>query len=157
MSGFSGRLTQGLSLQKALYFPFTPQSLISLLLPFSTVKNPEFFKTDFSMNNLYFGLLMFIVFIYGLLKSKKGIEKILLGFGLISLLASFGNYLPIRKLMFSYLPFMNQFRMPSYFSYFAVFSFILSAGIHLPGFLKSFQEKRKRILLITLPILLLFS
>lgn len=132
----------GLAEDSVSMFPFSPQSLISLILPFSTVKNPEFFNTDISMTNLYVGILPLLFFIIGLRKRVNGLHFIILIFGLFCLLASFGDYLPLRKLTYSVMPFMDMFRGSAYFRLFALIAIVLTAGISFERILSGEIAKR---------------
>ena len=146
------------TLTKALFCPFSPQSCISFILPFATVKNIEFFSTDFSMSNAYFGILMFLFFILGIFIKKPFQFKILFYFGLFALAASFGNYLPVREFLFNYVPMMNIFRFPSVFRLFTIIGFLFIAAYWLEKFLNNnFDKSRKslKISLITLISLLI--
>ncbi|MBT4728406.1 MAG: YfhO family protein [Bacteroidetes bacterium] len=152
-------IADGISLQSALINPLTPQSLVSLLIPFATVKNPSFFNTDLSMANIYIGLIMLIFSISFLLRKNKIKYWLILLLSLFCLLASFGEYLPIRKFLYDYFPLMNLFRFPSYFSYFTQLAFLIFAGLGLSRFLKSPETEKKKLFWISMPILivLLFS
>ncbi len=141
----------GLPLKEALYFPLSPQSLVSLLIPFSVIKETEFFNTDISMTNVYMGMFLLMFLIYSLFRKKQTIEKILLYFGLFSLLASFGEYLPVRKFLYDYIPFMNLSRFPSLFRIFTIITFLIIAGIHLSKFLYE-KEKNRNLLFIIITV-----
>lgn len=146
--------TSEFTVAKALYCPFSPQSCISFLLPFATTNFPDIFSTDISMSNAYFGILMFLFFVMGVFVKKTVHYKILLGFGLFSLAASFGNYLPVREFLFNYVPLMNLFRFPSVFRLFAIIGFLFAGAYWLENFIQNDFEKNRRKLKIGLIILL---
>lgn len=52
----------GLSVEKVSSIPFTPQSLLSLVFPFASVKSEDFFKTNLTMNNIYIGIFFYYFF-----------------------------------------------------------------------------------------------
>ncbi len=138
--------TNDFKVAQALFCPFSPQSSISFLLPFAAVKNLDFFNTDLSMTNAYFGILMFLFFILGIFVKKPSIYKILFGYALFCLLVSFGSYLPLREFLFDYVPLMNLFRFPSVFRLFVIIGFILTGAYWFDGFLKSgFELNRKKL------------
>ena len=141
---------QGMSLNASLYLPLSPQSLLSLLIPFSVIKDTNFFSTDISMTNIYMGMFLLIFFIYSLFRKKKAIEKIFLYFGVFALLASFGEYLPVRKFLYNYIPFMNLFHFPSFFRIFTIITFLVIAGIHLSNFTNQVKIYKKLIFKIAL-------
>jgi len=152
--------TSQFTIEKALFSPFSPQSSISFLLPFATTNFPDFFSTDISMSNAYFGILMFLFFVMGLFLTKPVPYKILLLFGFFSLAASFGNYLPVRELLFNYVPMMNVFRFPSVFRLFTMLGFLCAGAYWFENFLQNdFDKNRKNLkaALITLLILLMTS
>jgi len=114
----------GMTLDVANFNPLSPQCLISLLTPFAIVKKNEFFATDISMANTYLGLTVLVFIFAALFRKKSGEEKIFLGFGTIALIASLGEYTPMREILFRYFPLLNLFRFPSIFSYFTLLTFV---------------------------------
>ncbi len=159
ISGLSDRLSSGLTYKKAILFPFTFKSLVSLITPFATVKNPAFFNTDLSMSNMHFGLIMLIIFTATIFKRKTGLQWVLLTFGLVCFLASLGDTLPVHRFFYQYLPLFNRLRMPAYFTLFAVFAILFSTGIYLSYMLKQINSYRKSLVALTaisLTILLIF-
>lgn len=137
----------GISLQDAWFMPLTPQSMLSLLTPFATVGQPEFWQTDVSMNNLYFGITFLGFLVAGLdLRGSSILFRILMVFGAVCLLAAMGPYTPVREWLYGYVPLMNLFRMSAWFAWFSLVAFLLAAGrglekfisdprSHLPGWL----------------------
>lgn len=126
----------GISLQDAWIMPFSPQSLLSLLTPFATVGQPEFWQTDVSMNNLYFGITLLAFLRLGLAwKQSSTLFRIFLIFGVVSMLAAMGPFTPVREGLFRYVPLMNLFRMSAWFAWFALVAFILTASRGLEGFI----------------------
>lgn len=115
----------GTSLADAQFMPFSPRSLISLILPFASVKDTAFFDTDLSMNNAYVGLLMLMFYLLAWFRKKSRLENIFWLFGLVFLFAAFGRYTPVREWLYDYAPLMNLFRMTAFFRYFAIISIIL--------------------------------
>lgn len=125
----------GMLYEKAAVCPLSPQSLLSFLLPFSTVNGQEFFNTDPSMSNMHFGIGMIPFIILFLFHKKDRLDYFLLSFASICLLASFGNYTPVHKFIFDYIPLMNLFRFPSYFSLFTVLILLILAGKKMEEFI----------------------
>jgi hypothetical protein len=135
----------GLSSMAAEKFAFTPQSLISLILPFSAIKEKGFFLTDFSMTNAFMGVIMLIGAILGLVKRKPGELHILIVFGLLFLLASFGKYTPVQSWLFAYVPFLNLFKYPCFYRFFTMIAFIMSAGYYFTHYCSKENRKELRI------------
>jgi hypothetical protein len=130
VSGYLSRLGD-FELEQALFSPFSPNSFVSFILPLATATKTEFFHSDLSMRNAYFGIFTFILFILGFF-SKKPLEiKVLFFFGLFALTAAVGEYLPVREFLFKYIPMMNTFRFPSVFRLFFIIGAILSALYYL--------------------------
>ena len=143
---------EGLSLETAHFNPFSPRCMISFILPFGVVKEHFWFDTDYAMANGYFGIIFFLFFIYSLFLKKPAILKILLWWGIFTLLASMGKYTPVRELLFRFIPFMDLFRFPSMFRLFSLISFILLAGWGMQHFL---NYRKKILLLKSLSIIML--
>ncbi len=143
VSPFIGQYGGG-SLDWAQMHPFSPRSLITFLLPLAGVKSSEYFTTDISMTNAFVGILTLIFFLGSLLLKKNRFLWIITFFGLFSLLASFGEYLPVRAWLFRYIPLMNVFRYPAFFRLFVIFAVIFSAFYYLEVLLS-----KKKIFLLT--------
>jgi hypothetical protein len=133
VSPYLSRL-EGFSLEQVLYSPFGPRAFISFIAPFSTVKFPEFFNSDISMVNGYFGIVMLLFFIAGIFSKKSFELKLLLGLALFSLAAAVGDALPVRELLYKYVPMMGVFRFPSVFRLFVLLPFILIGANYLNKF-----------------------
>jgi hypothetical protein len=126
-----------ISLADAQLLPFSPLSLISFLLPFATGGNSEFYQTDISMSNGYFGLIGFLFcgLCLLILRNKK---TVLLAFvGLFFLIVAMGDFSFLRAWLFHYVPMMNLFRYPALFRIFALLCFLLLFGITLQKYWKN--------------------
>ena len=143
-----GRLG-GVSLEDAWFMPFSPRSAISFLLPFASVKDAAFYDTDISMNNAYAGMIMLIFFISSLITKRKMLMNLFIVFGLVSLVASFGKYTPVRGILYHLFPLMDLFRHSSFFSYFTVLAIILGASAGLGDFFARPLLFRKKIIWIS--------
>lgn len=144
---------EGLELHSAQFGAFTPQCMISYLLPFAVVKDIAFFDTDLSMTNSYAGFFIFIFFIFSLFRKKSVTEIVLLGFGFFALLASFGSYLPVREWLYRFVPGMNLFRFPSFFSLFMLVAIILTGTRRLEDFIKDPLKNNKILFFIIIVII----
>lgn len=126
---FVQRLNSGVGLETLSILSFSPQSLISLLLPFASIRDIDFFNTDLSMTNLYFGVIALVFLLVSITKiRRKSIFFVIFIFGLVSLIASFGDYTPFREMLFKYVPFMNMFRGSAFFRLYTLIAFVISAG-----------------------------
>lgn len=133
------------------------KAIISLILPFATTTNPEYWGIDLSLINSYFGIIVFIFLIYSLLSLKRKKIKILFFIGLFFLLTAMAGTFPFRKWMY-FLPFMDLFRFPVIFRFFAYFLFIIIAGFGIHTFIKEAKkENLLRIITLVFIIILLVS
>ncbi|MDP4797771.1 MAG: YfhO family protein [Crocinitomicaceae bacterium] len=144
------------SLEQALFSPFTPQSFVSFLLPYTTTLHSDYFNSDLSMRNGYFGLFAFLFFIGGLFLKKPLEIKVLFYFGLFSLMAAVGEYLPIRAILFDYIPMMNIFRFPSVFRLFFIIAALLTALVFLKKQFESNEWKVKQLIYLSGISMILF-
>jgi hypothetical protein len=118
----------GLPYELSCKYAFTPQSLISLFFPFAATTNKEFFNTDISITNGFTGVIILTASVLGLFRKKSPYMTIMMVFGGIFLLASFGKYTPVQKFFYNYVPFLNLFRFPSFYRYFTIIALLLLAG-----------------------------
>jgi hypothetical protein len=102
--------------------------LLSLLTPFATLKNDEFFSTDISMRNAYMGLLgLAFLLVSVALPGMRRWRGIAVG-SVVCLLVSFGPALPLRAWLYHYVPLMDLFRFPSLFRLFFLIGAVLIAS-----------------------------
>lgn len=147
----------GLPLHLAQKHSFTFQSLISLILPMATGADADYFQTDQSMSNAYFGIIALVLFLFALTKRIRLKESyIVLGFGIFALLASFGHQFFLREFLYRFFPFMNMFQYPSIFRGFAIFSFLAFTGINLKNLEFGKIDRKNLSVVAGLLILLVF-
>lgn len=120
--------SEGVTLRQALFGAFTLRSLVSFLVPFAAIRDPEFYGTDLSMTNGYFGLIPLVFFLAALMIRRPGIINLFLVWGLFCLAAAVGNALPIREFLYHHVPLMNYFRFPALFRVFLILGFLVTAG-----------------------------
>lgn len=118
----------GVSELKANANPFSSKALLSLLTPFATVADMDFFGTDLSMSNGYVGLFILFFLLIGITGKMSRKEKLLLGISLLMLGISLGSELPLRTWLYRYVPLMNLFRFPALFRLFFIIGFIVLAS-----------------------------
>lgn len=140
----------GISLENSLENSYTFRSFLYFLLPFALTENSEFFGTDLSMANIYFGAIAFCFLLYSFFEKKSRTGYFLLFAGIGFLLVSFGQELPFRKILFHYFPGMNYFRFPALFRIFAALLLLIFSATGIKIFLNSEDKnKRKKLLFIT--------
>jgi hypothetical protein len=109
--------------------PFTPAAVISFLFPAATLSHIEFFHSDVSMLNAYFGLMP-LVFLLALFITKQKAEAWwLFSISCFFILISFGNDFFLWKWIYEYVPLMNRIRFPAAFRLFAISGFLITAGL----------------------------
>jgi len=119
----------------ALANPVSLKSLLSSILPLSTVKNDLFFETDLSMRNIYFGLSLLLFFLLSLFTKKNGFQKFFLVAGAgFFLLASDGF---LKTAAMKYLPLIGYVRLNGEFYIFALLCFILLAAFSLNNYIET--------------------
>ncbi|PCH68733.1 MAG: hypothetical protein COC01_03070 [Bacteroidetes bacterium] len=144
----------GMSFEEASFNPFTYKSLISFFTPFGVgTFDSEFFGTGLSMRNSYFGIILLCFFIWVLPKKKNTNEYIFLAFGSICLLLSFGQHFPLYKIFHSYIPLLNLFRFPSYFTLFTIITFLLLAAKGITNFIESFEQYKKSLIVVLITLI----
>jgi len=89
------------------------------------------------------GLFMLGFFLAGLFIKLKAELKILLVFGLIILLASFGHHLPVREILYKYFPLMDMFRIPGFLRIFIIIPVIATGGLAINTAMKEPWKIRK--------------
>ncbi len=121
MKPYLSRL-DGLTYRDASTYGFVPEAMLSFLNPMATVNEKVWLETDGTMANAYFGIILLIfLLIYCAAVKKRALERVFLGFAIFALFASFGSHSFIHKLTYDYLPLLNRFRFPSYYTYFFIF------------------------------------
>lgn len=147
----------GITLEKALQHPFSWQSLLSLIAPFSSFKNPELFNTDISMANAYVGLLPVMLLLVYIFSKKNKRSTFWLVLSILFLVIAFGAQTPIRTLLYNYLPGFNLFRFPSLFRLFFIICILLFSASYYDS-LKIYIEKyRFKIIKLLLIVVLVFG
>jgi hypothetical protein len=142
---------EGLTVQRANTFPFSPAAMVSFLFPFVTACRTYATGTDITMTNAYAGLLLLPLLLFALWKAKTdSFQKQFLVFGFICLLASAGDYSFVRSWIY-YLPGMNMFRHAAIFRGFAVFGFLLFAASGFDWWLQRIKTDTRSIEKYILP------
>lgn len=110
---FVSRLN-GMSVTDVMDNPFPVMGLLSLINPLFTIGHDDWFNTELTMRNIFIGTFPLISLFFILVKRHKSkLEIILFIFITLYFLASFGNVLPIRKVLYYTIPGFNLFRFPA--------------------------------------------
>lgn len=124
------------------------KALISFVFPFAATTNAEFWGTDLTLLNCYIGIIPLLFLVFGAITNRNVYSRLFLIIGIGFLTLALAHVFPFRKWLF-YLPFMNIFRFPTIFRFFAMVSFILVAGTGINQFFKN-EHDQKRLKVIVL-------
>ena len=116
--------TGGLPYAEAMSGAFTWKAALSYFIPWATTAGKEITGTNITMANAHMSLVLLLFVPIALLRKRNAVENVLLGFGAVCLLASFGDALPVHRWLFGTLPGLNVFRFPSYYTFFTLFCWL---------------------------------
>ena len=139
---FLSRLA-GLSLEESQLVHFHPKALSSFFYPLAAVQE-EYRGTSATAQNIFSGIFIFFLFIYGLRNLKQYINAhllVLLVFAVIYGLAAFGPYTPVQSFFYHYVPGCDQFFYAAFYRYFAWLALLILAAIGLHHFLEAGKYK----------------
>lgn len=146
----------GLPLELAQKHPFSVKSILSFLTPLAVGNDSQFFQTDQSFSNGYWGIISFVLFVVVLIKKAVNKESyIFLFFGIFSLLVSFGDGFFLREFLFNYAPLMDKFQYPGIFRAFTIFCFLAFTGINIKDSNFNFSDRKRGLLISSALIFLL--
>ncbi len=133
------------------------QSWISLLLPFSTTKNPELFNNDIALRNSYCGLLILSFFIFGFLQKMKRDQIFFLCSSFFFFILSAGGV--FKLFVYKFLPLLGYVRVNGEFRIFTIIGLIIIAVVVMDEFnpADSKQLKKMSLVMKCLMVLLAFS
>lgn len=146
----------GVTLDQALFYPFSPACFSSFILPFASFKNYELTKVDVSMTNGYFGLIGLSMLLLNLFQKKDKKSWLIFGMSVFCLIAATGDALPLRTLLYKYVPLFNAFRFPSIFRVFFLIGFILLSSDSFKSVISDVSKWKKHLLIIISALLILF-
>jgi hypothetical protein len=110
-----------------------PKALLTFVFPYAaSINNGTFWGTDFSIINCYMGIipLLLLIFIF-FQKDAPFKARVFSIIGVFFMLTALAQVIPIRKWLYLFLPFMDLFRFSALFRVFAIFFFLLAAGLGL--------------------------
>jgi hypothetical protein len=148
------RLAEGVNWDKTASYGLSFKSLISFFSPLSVARSNSFFgSSDASMLNHFLGVCGLFFGLYGLKSKRHGREWLLLAVGLLIGAMSFAD-LPIRKLLFDYVPFMNLFLQGAYLRVFMILGLVvfISGGMEKWHTEQSFSLKQTLIPFLVLSL-----
>ncbi|MCX6271906.1 MAG: YfhO family protein [Bacteroidetes bacterium] len=146
----------GTSIMQAMVCPFSPRCTVSFLYPLATVAEIKKFDTDISLSSAYIGLIPLALFLISLFYKDNRLKLFFVGWAAFCLLASMGDYLPVRPFLYHYIPLMNFFRMPGIFRLFVILGLLIAAGFSLDRIIKG-EKKTIRRLIVIMSLLFLIN
>jgi len=97
---------------------------------------------SFTSGPHYMGALVFLFFIYGMVRWKNNLKWIFFGGGTLTMLFSLGNeFLAFNRLMYLYVPYFNKFRTPEMWLIVTVFAFTVIAVFGLQALFNDLKDK----------------
>jgi hypothetical protein len=138
----------------------TPACLISLISPLTPASFPQLFGTDVSMNNLYFGVFVLVLFAYGITRPLTNKSLFFLLAGIVSLLTAMGPHFFLHRLAVEFLPLFNTFRHPANLRLFTILSLLLVTGIQWtrhPLTEEKNLSRFRKVMLISMSLLIMLA
>lgn len=149
---FVSRLN-GMRVEDVMSNPLSPLSVVSFINPVLTIGHDAWFNTEVTMRNVFIGTFPLLLLIVALFKKKKtAFDLILLSVAACYLLGSFGDVIPVRKLMYYVLPGFKLFRFPSLLRVVAILLLMCYWAVNFNSsieFLYTQKRKRNALLLVT--------
>ncbi len=131
-----------MSYEQATAMAFTPKALLSMFFPWMASYSREWMSLDISMRSVFVGLFTVFFFMVGLFQRKNVNVWLFLCWGILCLLLSFGNQLPIYKIAYQ-LPFINMLRYQTIFRCFVVVSILVVATLGCEALWMNFDRYKK--------------
>ena len=147
----------GVPIEDAMVNSLAPANLVSVLMPWPTMRGAAFAATDPLIRNCYMGILALIFLIYYFLRRQKkdGVQKFLVGMFVVFLLFSFGPLGGLRYLSYYVLPLMDSFRHPANAKLFFLFAAQVLAAFAINQYILQDSFKKSHLKKITLGLLII--
>lgn len=107
---------------------FPPAAAVSFLFPAAVTNHAEYFGSDLSMLNGYFGLLPFIFLVCLFISPQPAKVWALFLISVFLLLISLGHSFFLWNLLFDYVPLFNRIRFPAAFRLPSIIGFLICAA-----------------------------
>ena len=119
--------------------------LLTLIIPGSyggsSAEGTYWGPKTFTSGPHYFGAILFLMFVIGLVRAPGNLKYVFLGAGLLTLLFSLGeNLFRFNYLFFQYMPLFNKFRTPEMWLIVTVFSFSIIAAMGMKWVYDSWKD-----------------
>jgi hypothetical protein len=145
-SGLAAPTGGGLDYNYATNWSFSPIEIFTFFVPsFVGFGGLTYWGTmTFTESPIYLGVIISFFALLGiLLKPKDRFVHLWIALGVFALLVSFGrNFSPVYDLLFNYLPFFNNFRIPSMILFLMPLCMGMLAGIGLNEIIKLIRARK---------------
>jgi hypothetical protein len=137
------------ALDSALSGSLPVEAISTFLFPFASVSEMVMWGNDWTLVNCYWGLLPFSFLIFSFFQKSffrnegsifSKIKWYLFG-GILFFAISMWNDLPLRTLMYKFIPLMDIFRLPTYFRIFGIFFLLIASGFSINYFIEKDLSK----------------
>lgn len=144
-----------LTFEQATAVAFVPKALLTVFFPWMSGYDRGWMPLDISMRSIFIGVLTVYFFVIGLAQKKNTNTLIMLVFGIICLLLSFGNQLPIYRLVYK-LPFIGMLRFQTIFRCFFMLSMLVFAILGMNAFVSDFKKYSKSFIIFLAAVGLMY-
>lgn len=137
-----------LTMPQILFGAYSPESLISSILPYTVSADTGHYYSNISMINGYMGLLTVVFLLPGIVYGHVRYKVFFITMAIIAISAAVGEALPVREWMAAYIPALDKFRFPSIFRLFWMVGAMVVAAGGLQYYLAFLASKQRA----TMPI-----
>ena len=135
----------GLDIDYAFAWSQGRGELLTLIIPGSyggsSAEGTYWGPKTFTSGPHYFGAILFLMFVIGLIRAPGHLKYVFLGSGMLTLLFSLGeNLFRFNYLFFQYMPLYNKFRTPEMWLIVTVFCFSVIAAMGMKWVYDSWQD-----------------
>ena len=135
----------GLDIDYAFAWSQGRGELLTLIIPGSyggsSAEGTYWGPKTFTSGPHYFGAILFLMFVIGLIRAPGRLKYVFLGSGVLTLLFSLGeNLFRFNHLFFQYMPLYNKFRTPEMWLIVTVFCFSVIAAMGMKWVYDSWQD-----------------
>lgn len=134
----------GLNLEYAFSWSQGVGELLTLIIPglYGGASTEAYWgPKSFTSGPHYLGGIAFLLFLFGMLLSRRNEKYLFFGVGFLTMLFSLGYHFPaLNEVMFKYMPYFNKFRTPEMWLIVTVFCFSIVAVLGIEAIIDHVQE-----------------
>ncbi|TVQ86085.1 MAG: hypothetical protein EA393_12700 [Bacteroidetes bacterium] len=144
----------GLTYEFASFGNMPVKGMVSTIIPYAIPKL-KFSASDVSLSSIYFGLIPLMLIIISFFYKRDKKAWIFLGIAVFFLFSSFGKESFLHPFLFRYIPLMDLFRHPSFFSLITLLFVILILSVQFDFQYLGSKQFRKRLILLSAGVVLI--